>query len=201
MKKLILIRHGETDYGLQGKYCGYDDIPLNANGIKQANCLRAKLKKIRIDIVYSSDLKRAYQTAKIIFQNKVIHKRKGLREIDFGQFSGLTFEEANRLYPDVYKIWLNNPANAKIPDGENLHNFAKRVKGSFNKIFKQNMKKTVALVTHGGPIKIVLLKILNQDLDKFWDIQQDLAALNIIEFRNGTAKVVRINDTLHLKNS
>lgn len=199
MKKLFLIRHGETDYTLHRKYCGQKNIPLNANGIKQANYLRTKLKNIKIDKVYSSDLKRAFQTAKIVFQNKIVHKRKALREIDFGKFCGLTFEEASRLYPDVYKTWLSNPANVKIPKGESLTNFAKRVERCFDEIFSQNAKKTVVLVSHGGLIRIILLKILGQGLDKFWKIQQDSAALNIIEFKNGVARIVKLNDVYHLK--
>ncbi len=199
MKKLILIRHGETDYTLQRRYCGHEDISLNARGIEQANYLRYKLKNIKVDRVYSSDLKRTFQTAKIIFQNKIIYKRKKLREIDFGVFSGLTLEDVNRLYPDVYKAWLDNPANVKIPEGESLPGFVRRVEKSFNKIFNQNMKKTVALVSHGGTIRVILLKMLRQDLDKFWNIQQDSTALNIIGFKNGIPEIIKINDTSHLK--
>ncbi len=199
MKKLILIRHGETDYTLQRRYCGHEDIPLNARGIEQANYLRYKLKNIKVDRVYSSDLKRTFQTAKIIFQNKIIYKRKKLREIDFGVFSGLTFEDVNRLYHDVYKAWLDNPANVKIPEGESLPGFVRRVEKSINEIFNQNMKKTVALVSHGGTIRVILLKMLRQDLDKFWNIQQDSTALNIIGFKNGIPEIIKINDTSHLK--
>lgn len=197
--RLILIRHGETDYTLQRRYCGHENIPLNANGIGQADRLRDRLKKIKADSVYSSDLKRAFQTARIIFQGKVIHKRTGLREINFGQLSGLTFEESGRLFPDIYKAWLSNPAKARIPEGENLNDFAERVENCISRIFKQNLNKTVALVSHGGTIRIIILKLLKQSLDDFWNIQQDLTALNIIEFENKTAKAVKVNDTLHLE--
>lgn len=199
MKRLILIRHCETDYTLQKKYCGHKNISLNAKGIEQANSLLAKLINIKVDSVYSSDLVRAFQTAKIIFSDKIIHKRKALREIDFGQFCSLTFKEANRLYPDAYKTLIKNPQNAKIPKGESMHDFAKRVGRCFDRICKQNPEKTVALVSHGGPIRIILLKIARQGLDKFWDIQQDLAAINIIEFYNGIPKIIKINNTSHLR--
>ncbi|MCQ9207675.1 MAG: histidine phosphatase family protein [Omnitrophica bacterium] len=182
MKKLILIRHGETEYTRQRRYCGHGDIPLNIKGIEQAKRLRAKLKNIKIDIIYSSDLKRALQTAKIAFPKRIIYKRKGLRENDFGQFSGLTFGEASKIYPRVYRRWMCNPLEAKIPDGENLPNFAKRVEGCFKRIFDRNPKRTVVLVSHGGAIRIMLLKLRHQGWDKFWDITVKTADVNIIRF-------------------
>lgn len=195
MKRLILVRHGETIYSLQEKCCGQKDAALNVKGVKQAEQLQAKLKNVKVDRVYSSDLKRAYQTAKIIFNNKIIHKRKGLREIDFGQFTGLTYKEISRLYPSIYKTLMDNLAKAKMPKGESIHNFAKRVERSFNKIFEQNAAKTVAIVCHINPIRIIFLKILKQKLDKFWNIRQDVAAVNIIEFKRKIPKVIKINDT------
>lgn len=185
MKKLILIRHCETDYTLQRRYCGHEDIALNDKGIEQAKVLNAKLKNIKIDRIYSSDLRRAFQTAKIAFQNRIIFKRKGLREIDFGQFSGLTFDEAGKTYPDVYKTWLSNPKNVKIPKGESLSDFAKRIERCFRRISNQNSGKTVALVSHGGPMRLIILKILRQGLDKFWDVRLDPTAVNIIDFKDG----------------
>lgn len=180
MKKLILIRHGETDYTEQRRYCGHGDVPLNARGIEQAEYLRAKLKNIKIDTIYSSDLKRALQTAKIAFPKRIIYRRKGLRENDFGRFSGLTYEEAGKTYPRAYSLWMHNPLDAKIPGGENLPNFAKRVEGCFKRIFDRNPKKTVAIVSHGGAIHIILLKLRKQGLDKFWDIAVKTAAVNIV---------------------
>ncbi|UCD55420.1 MAG: histidine phosphatase family protein [Candidatus Omnitrophota bacterium] len=185
MKKLILIRHGETAYTLKRKYCGHENIALNATGMEQAKCLRPKLKDIKIDTIYSSDLKRAFQTAKIAFPKRAILKKKGLREINFGRFSGLTFEEADKLYPKFYGTWLNNPIKAKIPNGENFSDFAERIERCFNAISRQNSKKTVALFTHGGPIRIIILKILQKGLDKFWDIEVGTGDINIMDFKNG----------------
>ena len=183
MKKLILIRHGETEYTKTRRYCGHEDIPLNAKGIKQAKRLSGKLKSMRVDRIYSSDLKRALETAKIAFPKKTILKKKRLREIDFGEFSGLTFEEAKRIYPRSYKTWLNDPAKSRIPKGESMSILKNRVEACFKIIFGQNPKKTIALVSHGGPIRIILLKILGQNLDKFWNIKQDTATINVIEFK------------------
>ena len=185
MKKLILVRHGETDYTLERKYCGHENIALNAAGIKQAKRLRSKLKGLKIDTLYSSDLKRALQTAKFAFPKRVILKRKGLREINFGRFSGLTFEEANKIYPGVCNALLSNPIKTKIPKGDNFFDFANRVEKCFKTILRQNSGKTVALVTHGGVIRIIILKILQKSFDKFWDINPEIAGIKIIDFKNG----------------
>lgn len=198
MKKLILIRHGETDYTLQRKYCGHEDILLSANGIQQAKCLGAKLEKIKIDRVYSSDLGRALQTAEIVFPKQSIIRRKGLREIDVGRFSGLTFEEAEKRYPRIYRMWRDNLSSVKIPKGEKVSDFAKRVRKCSQEIFDHNSGKKVAIVSHGGPIRIILLRMLKQDLDKFWRIEQNVAAVNIVEFKGGEPKILKVNDTSHL---
>ena len=199
MRKLILIRHGETDYTAQRRYCGHSCTPLNSEGIEQANRLRARLKNIKVDKIYSSDLKRSFQTAKIIFPDRIIYKKKGVREIDFGKFVGFTWEESSRLYPGIYKTWLSNPIDTKIPGGETVLEFAKRVEKCFVNIFKQNSNKALVLVTHGGPIRVILLKILNQGFDQFWNIEQNTTSVNLITFRKGIPQVSKINDTSHLE--
>lgn len=183
MRKLILIRHGDTDYTLNKRYCGQRNTPLNKRGIAQAKRLRKKLKGLRIDKVYSSDLKRAYQTAEIVFKGKRIVKRRGLREIDFGRFCGLSFQESTKLYPAVYNLWMNNPIDAKIPEGESVKTFAKRVLKTFKKIFKQNRKKVVAIVSHGGPIRVMLLYLLGLGFDKFWEIDVGVTHVKTVEFK------------------
>jgi len=91
--RLILIRHGMTDWNKEKKYCGRRDIPLSDEGKNQALKLSRKLKSVNFDGVYSSDKKRAIQTARIIFKGLRITKIKGLKELDFGVFEGLTHEE------------------------------------------------------------------------------------------------------------
>lgn len=194
MRKLILIRHGETNYTALGKYCGHKDIPLNKKGMVQADRIWLKLKKTKVDKVYSSDLKRTLQTAKIVFKDKEIFKKKDLREIDFGRFCGLTIKETFRLYPKIYKVWLNKPLDVKMPEGESVADFTKRVLRCFRSISNQNLKKTVAIVSHGGPIRIILLNLLKLGIDRFWDIEQDVAAVNIIEFQNRVPKILKINN-------
>ena len=199
MDKLILIRHGQTDYTQDKRYCGHTNIPLNKDGRRQVRRLRSKLKKIKIDKVYSSDLRRAVQTAKLLFRGKRVLKQKALREFDFGIFCGLTYKEVERLYPNIYDRWIKKPGSIKIPEGEDMRNFIQRVTAGLTKIASQNKKKTVAIVSHGGVIRIMLIKILKLGLDRFWDIEQRAAALNIIEYTDKEPKIVKLNNTSYLK--
>lgn len=193
MTRLILIRHGQTDYNLHNKYCGINNPPLNITGVQQAKKLAHKLKNFKIDKIYSSDLKRAYQTAKIIFKNSSIKKTKKLREMNFGIFEGLKYEEIIKKHSKIYTRWIDNPQNIKIPKGESLNKLNKRVLKNLFCILSRHPEKTIAVVTHEGPIRIILNDMLKQN---FWRIKQNNCALNIIEYpENMPPKIVTINDT------
>lgn len=199
MVRLILIRHGKTDYSSENRYCGFSEPPLNNKGIWQAKKLAAKLKDIRIDKVYSSDLVRSYQTAKIIFGNNSIEKVADLREINFGLFEGLKYEQIIGKYPKLYRDWVDNPEKVKIPNGEGLGDLSKRVEQRLSFILSQHKDRTLAVVTHSGPIRIVLCKALKFDLKMFWQIEQQFCALNIIDYaEEAPPMVVKINDISHL---
>lgn len=199
MVKLVLIRHGETDYSLQNKYCGFSDPPLNNKGIWQAEKLANKLKGLEVDRVYSSDLKRAYETAQIVFKNKPIKKISEFRELNFGIFEGLNYEEIIKKHPKLYRNWINNPPKIKIPNGESLQDLSKRVKRKLFFILSQFKDGAIGIVAHGGPIRIILCDVLKFGLDAFWQIEQDSGALNIIDYSESLPPiVVKMNDTSHL---
>lgn len=198
MKRLILIRHGETDYSSEGRYCGYSDPPLNKKGIWQAERLAERLKRLNVDKVYSSDLKRAVETAKIIFKDKSIGELQDFREINFGIFEGLKYEEIIKKYPKLYRTWLDNPAMVEIPGGEALRGLSKRVRKRLSLILSQHKDGEIALVAHGGPIRVILCDALKVSLEAFWQIEQDIGALNIIDYPARLLPViVAINDTTH----
>ncbi len=198
--RLILIRHGETDYSLNRRYCGFSNPSLNKNGIKQIECLARRLKNFKIDRVYCSDLKRTYQSAKIIFPNYALKRSAALREIDFGSFEGLKFDVIARRYPKVYFRWLKEPFKVKIPKGESLLMLQKRVMKMLGEMLLNERSNTVAIVTHGGPIRVILYNALKCKDSMFFKIEQNLAALNIVDFCNCLPKkVIKINDTRHLK--
>jgi len=199
MKRLILIRHGETDYSASRRYCGFQDIPLNTRGIRQSHKLKDRLKKIKVDRVYSSNLKRCLETAHIVFNDNLIYERKGLREIDFGSLAGLKYDDLKKKYPGIYKLWEKHPERLKMPKGEFLPAFARRVERCFDEIIKEGRGKAVAIVAHGGSIRIILLKLLKKGLDKMWEIEQNASALTVVDFTRGIPRVSKMNDTTHTR--
>ena len=199
MTRLILIRHGETDYNLQNRYCGFSNPCLNDKGISQSRSLAMRLSDYKIDRVYSSDLKRALQSAKIIFKNYHIEEMADFREMNFGIFEGLKYEEIIKKYPEIYQEWIDNPMCTRVPEGEGLKELTRRVIEQVDRIISQYKDKTIAIVTHGGPIRKILCTSLGYGMDMFWQIEQDIAALNIIEYsKELIPAIIKMNDTSHL---
>jgi len=194
--KLILIRHGETSLNAEKRYCGSIDIGLNLKGKKQSGKLCKRLKGVRIDKVYSSDRLRALETARIIFKRKKIFRTPGLREIHFGAFEGLKHSEILKRYPAIYKKWLDNPFEAKIPHAEGLKAFKKRVVASFKRIASANRNKTVAIVCHGGPVSIFINSIKKSG--DFWIYIPRSTSITVIECKNNQTRLKSFNDIKHL---
>ena len=194
--KLFLIRHGTTDLNLEKRYCGFVDLGLNEQGKAQAGKLHQRLKEEKVFRVYSSDRKRAIETAKIIFKCIKIEKIPDLREIHFGVFEGLTYKEILRKHPEVYKKWLDDPFGINIPNGEDLTDFKKRILRAFKKIIRLNEDKTVAVICHGGVISMFMNYILESK--DFWGQIPKSASLSVIEYRDAQPKIRLFNCTKHL---
>ena len=196
--KLLLIRHGETGWSVRKKYCSFSDIELNEKGLRQAQRLHKKLSMEKVHSVYSSDMKRTVGFAKIVFEGMDVEVFTGLREMNFGIFEGLTYEIIMKQYAHIYQKWMNNPLSFTIPEGEGLKAAAKRVRKALREILSKNPDKTVAVFTHGGPIKILLCDILGLSLKKIWEVGHSLAGISIIEFYGDNPLIHCINDTSHL---
>ncbi len=195
--KLILIRHGITEWNKQGRYCGYKDVSLSRKGKSQVVKLRKSLKDIGFDRIYCSDRKRALQTRSILFGSKSFTKAKGLREINFGVFEGLKHDEIIERYPKVYKEWLANPYQGRIPRAESMPVFKKRVESAIRKILLLNHGKTIAVVCHGGVIGIFVSSILkNKD---FWGYVPSPASVTIVEYKNNKYEIRKFNNKTHMR--
>lgn len=198
MTRLLLIRHGQTDYNLNRRYCGSSDPPLNVSGLSQAKSLAGQLKGFDIRAVYSSDLLRAAQTAGVLFCGHQIKTMPNFREFDFGIFEGLNHLEIMEKYPGPYQDWLADPLHISIPGGEKFADFKKRVDSALSLVISSNRNKTIALVTHSGPIRIILCRALGCGFQRFWAFNYDNAAYSIIAYAKGSApKVISINSKGH----
>jgi len=196
--RLILIRHGETDWNRQRRYCGFSDIDLNQNGKKQGELLGQRLKKEKIDKVYSSGMKRTDNFAAIALGPVTVEKIFGLREVNFGSLEGLTYQEVMKKLPLIYGKWLDNPLANQIPDAESLSCFAARVRQALAKILSDNKGSSSAVFSHAGPLRIILADSLKIELKDIWQIKQDSANINIIEFVEEKSKIVLQNNITYL---
>lgn len=196
--KLILIRHGETEWNYARRYCGHRDISLSPKGRRQALKLCRRMKNEIIHKVYASDRKRAIQTAEIIFNGaRKIERIPGLREINFGDFEGLTHKELLKKHNQAYQKWLKDPYHNHVPGGEKLAEFKKRVTAAFKKIASLNRDKTAAVVCHGGVISIFITGILKKT--KFWKNIPHSASITIIEHDGNKFKIKLFNDASNVK--
>jgi len=189
--RLILIRHGETDWNRKKRYMGSADPDLNATGILQARRLRRRMEDVQVDRVYCSPLRRAAHFARVVFGRRRPVSRKGFREMDFGVMEGLTYREGMSRYPKIYGDWLADPENHTLPRGERMSHFRKRVMSSLRRVVAATPGGTVAVVTHGGVIRL----ILNEWVDKkdFWSDIPPLAGAHELHIRKEDGDAVRVS--------
>ena len=196
MTRLLLIRHGETDYNSNRRYCGFSNPSLNAFGISQARSLAKQLKDFDVVAAYSSDLLRAVQTTEFLFPGYQIKTMLDFRELNFGIFEGLNYSEIMERYPRLYQDWIRDPSNVLLPNGEEFGEFRKRVSSALSSIISLNRNKTIALVTHSGPIRLILCEVLGYGLERFWEVNHENAAFSIIDYPEGCTPIaIRINES------
>ena len=168
--RIFLLRHGETDWNLQGRCQGSTDLDLNERGKQQARDVAAYLSSERIDAVYSSDLKRALHTAEIVRQSHGLKVTvdSDFRELNHGAFEGLTFSDIRASYPDFLMKWRSEPAQLIIPGGERLVDVEERAWKGIERIVQvHSMNETVVVVSHNFPILAILCRITGTPLNDY----------------------------------
>lgn len=208
--KIVLTRHGQSLWNIgetNEKYCGGGDksfdVPLTELGIIQAHKVGKTIaKKFNITKIFSSPLKRAKESAKII--NKYINCElkflDNLREISYGFWEGLTREEIIKLYPDNYREWVNDPANTAPYEGETGYQVRDRIVLFFNSLMKEiKDNENILIVGHKTVNRIIICHILGIDIKDYRDkIKQDNASLSIFEKKEKSFILSLLNDTCHL---
>ena len=197
--QLTLIRHGETIWNREKRVQGLTDIELSETGIDQAQRLALSLKDCPIDILYSSPLKRAFQTAEIInrFHRKAINVEPGLMEMDQGDFEGLTFQELLAREKDFIRKWIADPESVRMPGGESLAELQSRAWPPVEKLMAEG--QNALIVSHNFTIATILCRLRNIRLSEFRSTCVDNASRTHIRIHNGEAHIEAINDVRHLK--
>ncbi|EYE88394.1 hypothetical protein Q428_08320 [Fervidicella metallireducens AeB] len=201
MSKIYLVRHGETEWNKAQRTQGCsNNIPLSEEGIKQAKALGERLKNKEIDLFFSSELGRAYETANIIasYHNKKVEIVEAFKEINFGVWEGLQYKEIMEKYKEVYSIWHYEPHLAKIPGGEDILSLKERSMTKLIEILNNNKEKNILIVSHGITIKVMICAMLGIDLANMHKIRQDNTSLNLFEYNDRGFSVIHLNDTCHI---
>ncbi len=201
MTKLILLRHGESLGNMVNRFLGHTDMDLSPTGYRQASLAGEYLKKFKIDVIYSSDLIRAYNTAKPTADALGIEiiKSSNLREIYAGNWEGKTFDELDTEFEDAYYVWKNDIGNAHCTGGESVFDLSKRICPEVEKIAKENDGKTVLIATHATPLRCMMAKWNNQPIESMKDIPWvKNASLTFAEYEDGVFKITQKDFTEHL---
>ena len=200
--RLILIRHGETDWNATLRYQGHANIPLNEQGREQARKTGARLARYGAMALYTSDILRAAETAEIIGSMNGLKPQPmpNLREIDVGQWEGLTPEELYRRFPEHMAAFDRDPARTVRLGGESYAQLQERSLIALNAIHAAHPRDELALaVSHGGTIRALLCHIIGLDLAHFGRLWLDNGSLT--ELRHGAHgwRLVRLNDAAHME--
>lgn len=198
---IMLIRHGETEWNILGKFQGSTDIPLSNEGIRQAFMLKERLKS-DFDYIFSSPLKRAYETAKILCDEsgKQVSIAEEIREINFGEWEGLTVKGIAEKYPDIFNEWRNDKREGKFCGGDmSTLNASIRAKNCIMEIANKHKGKKIVIVAHGGIIKASLIGIFEWDMSMYHKIALGNTCVNTITFNDDMKPaLLGLNDTNHL---
>ena len=201
MTKLFLVRHGDTELHSARRFIGQHDAELNATGLRQVERLRDRLATEKIDAIYASDLKRASVTAETIasrHQLEVITCPE-LREISYGKVEGLTFDEISQLYPEVAEMCAIWSLQLKFPGGESFDELEKRVSKFLDRLKQYAPEQTILIVAHGGPLRLMVCRLLGVELRHWRQFYLDLASFSIVNTYPQVAILNLLNDVSHLR--
>jgi broad specificity phosphatase PhoE len=168
--EIVLVRHGATDWNLQGRCQGSSDRELSEAGIRQAGQIADLLGTEEISAVYSSQLRRALQTAELISRRHDLPVliEEDLRELDHGELEGLTFNEIKSRYAEFLIRWRSEPADIRVPGGERLTDVAERAWNRLNQIMQRHPDaKRILVVSHNFPILGIVCRITGTHLNDY----------------------------------
>lgn len=197
--RLLLVRHGETDWNAERRFQGHTDRPLSAIGLRQAEAVARAVAEFKPVALFSSDLLRARVTAEAAARatGLTLQTDPALRECSFGAWEGLTFDQIQTLHPEAYAEWQRN-AHHSPPGGESIVQVATRMSDAVAHIREKFDGQVVALVAHGGCLQAMLCHALGIPPRAFWPFRLEPASLSELALYEPGPVLYRVNDTHHL---
>ena len=201
MTKVVFIRHGQTEWNANRRYQGQSDVPLSAAGEEQARLLAVNFPVEHLDAVYSSDLQRAMFTAKGVADRfgLSVCPEPAFRELCFGKWEGLTYEEIASQWPEAMVHFIKSPDVMIIPDGETFPAVQERAIKRLHELIAMHEGQTIAITAHGAVLRTILATALHMPLKYLWSIRQFNTAINIIRYdKDANPTVELVNGIAHL---
>ena len=193
--RLFLVRHGEVVASAQGRFLGFTNAGLSANGRSQLVRLSRRFREETWDRAYASDLERAVESARILCRGRAVEPlgRAEFREMNMGEWDGKSWQEIERRYPDRKKFHFSNLRQFSFPGGENWDQFRSRVLRGLNTILDENRGKPILLAAHAGVNRVILARALGLPFKRMFFMDQAYACLNVIDFYPDYAMVKLVN--------
>lgn len=196
-----LVRHGETDWNLQGMLQGHADPPLNDTGRRQAALVAARLAPLAFAACYASDLRRARETAEVILAERggsVLHTSRLLRERGLGNWEGLTLSQVRERWPQQYQLWVQD-RNTAPPGGERLEEMAQRATCYLRTLVQVHAGESILVVCHGGPIKALVCEALGVAIASSGQMWTGNCSITRVKHDRRGLVVLTMNDLCHLE--
>lgn len=194
--RIYLVRHGQVEGHEEKRYNGQGDVRLTPEGQAQFGLLQMRLQKKDIRAVYSSDLSRCLEGARLLahpFKLEPVVRRE-LRELHIGEWEGRTWQELQAAYPKQWQARLDDIVHYRVPGGESLLDLAGRVRPVIGEIVAAHPGEEVLVVGHGGLNRVILLDAIGASLDRLFHVEQSYGCLNIIDYyADGNAVVQLLN--------
>ena len=194
--RVIFVRHGQTDFPIDRIYCDDKENPeLNADGKRQAESAARFLREVDIDAIYASPVRRTRMTAEAIakYHGLSVEFDQSLVERHFGIWEGLYFDEVERDYPDEFVAWKRDQAGFAPQGGESAYDLFDRVSCFLQKIIAENRGRTIVVVTHVGPIRVLVAQAVGMSIDSFRVLRIDPASLTRVDFGSKQNNLVFLN--------
>lgn len=198
--RLLLVRHGETLWTREQRFQGAEDSDLTPQGVIQAERLSGRLACETIDAAYSSDRRRALETAyRIMAGLGGVQIEPRFRELDFGAWEGLTYGEIQARHPLALARWEADPMTAAPHGGESLGELAKRLQGALDQLKEKHWGQTVLIVAHGGSLQVLLCLAFGLTPQARWQFTVSPASLSELFLDKDGTVLTLLNDTCHLR--
>ena len=201
MSRIILVRHGHVDWLAPERFRGRAELPLSSLGRRQAQAVAGYIAASwKPEAVYTSPLGRCRETGAAIAAHLRLEPQpiEGLADIDYGEWQGLTRQQAKERWPDETELWFRAPHLAAIPGGETLAAVLSRTSAAVQDVLRHHPDETVVLVGHDSVNRVLLLFALELPLSCYWNLRQDPCGISELLFDNDSFVIYSINQTQHL---